>query len=98
VAEGSPLFSVFGTDFGEPAGWLATPRAVQRVLLRARAARVWSSLMDRPIEVGDVEVEIGRGHRPAGRLSATAGALRIHATGQAEPRRAVDEVLVEETS
>lgn len=92
------MCSVFGTDFGQPGGWLATPRAVQRVLLRARAAGVWSSGMDQPIEVGDLRSRLAE---TIAQRDAYPQLLLRFGHGppvRPEPRRAVDKVLVEEAS
>jgi hypothetical protein len=40
LVEASPLLSVFVTDSDHPAAWLATGKALQRVLLRACCRRV----------------------------------------------------------
>jgi hypothetical protein len=76
-----------------PAAWLATGQALQRVLLRARAAQVWSSFLNEPVEVP----ELGP------RLAETIGrqvdypqlVVRLGYGPQVkpEPRRAVEEVL-----
>jgi hypothetical protein len=96
LAEGSPLLSVFVTDSDEPAAWLATGQALQRVLLRARSAGVWSSFLNQPIEVAEL--------RP--RLAETIGRQSDHPqlmvrfgygpSIKPEPRRPVQEVLWEE--
>lgn len=86
---------MFGTDSDEPVAWLATGQAVQRVLLRARAAGVWSSFMNQPIEAAELRPKLAEaiGHRDAHpQLLVRFGYGR---SVRPEPRRAVEEVLVE---
>jgi hypothetical protein len=93
LAERSPLLSVFLTESDTAAAWLAAGQALQRVLLRARAAGVWSSFLNQPIEVPEL--------RP--RLAEVIGKPRHHPqlltrfgygpTVRPEPRRALDEVI-----
>lgn len=54
LAQGSPLLAVFGTATDDPVSWLRTGRALQRVLLRARARDVWSSYLNQPLEVAEL--------------------------------------------
>ena len=92
LAEGSPLLSVFGTDSDEPVAWLATGQAVQRVLLRARAAGVWLNSRSRWPDC-DPNWPRAIGHRDAHpQLLVRFGYGR---SVKPEPRRAVQEVLVE---
>jgi hypothetical protein len=86
---------VFVTQSDDPGAWLATGQALQRVLLGA--AGVWSSFLDQPIEVAEVRPRladaIGRpGDYP--QLLVRFGYARPVKT---EPRRAVEEVLREES-
>jgi hypothetical protein len=93
LAERSPLLSVFLTESDTAAAWLAAGEALQRVLLRARAAGVWSSFLNQPIEVPEL--------RP--RLAEAIGKPRHHPQllmrlgygppVRPEPRRALDEVI-----
>jgi len=96
LAERSPLLSVFVTDSDEPAAWLATGQALQRVLLRARSAGVWSSFLNQPIEVAELRTRlaeaIGR-HSDHPQLVVRFG---YGPSIKPEPRRPVQEVLSEE--
>lgn len=51
LAEGSPVLAVFSTDHDEPAQWLATGQAMQKVLLAITAAGFSASFLNQPIEV-----------------------------------------------
>lgn len=91
---GSPVLSVLGTEADEPAAWLATGQALQRVLLRARAVGVWSSFLNQPIEVAELRPKLGD---LAGRAGAHPQLLLRLGYGpevKPEPRRAVEDVLV----
>src|SRR3712207_6523864 len=59
LAEGSPVLAVLGTGTDGPPDWLATGQALARVLLRARAADVWASFLNQPIEVGELRPRLG---------------------------------------
>ena len=93
LAEGSPVLAVFGTASDGPSDWLATGRALQRALLRARATGVWSSFLNQPVEVA--------GLRP--RLAAAIGRHDEHPqlivrmgygpSIRPEPRRPLEDVI-----
>ena len=59
LAEGSPVLAVLGTDTDHPPDWLASGQALARVLLRARAAEVWASFLNQPIEVAMLRPRLG---------------------------------------
>jgi hypothetical protein len=73
--------------------WLATGQALQRVLLRTRAAECWSSFLNQPVEVPEL--------RP--RLAETIGRPQDYSqlvvrfgygpVVKPEPRRPVEEVI-----
>jgi hypothetical protein len=98
LAKGSPLLSVFGTDSDEPAAWLATGQALQRVLLRARAAGVWSSFMNQPIEVAELRSRLAETIGRQGAYPQLVVRFGYGPSVKPEPRRAVEEVLVAEGS
>jgi hypothetical protein len=96
LVKGSGLIGIFGTDADDPAAWLATGKALQRVLLRARAAGVWSSFLNPPIEVPWLRPRLASavGHRRGyPQLVARFG---YGPAIEPEPRRAAEDVLVEE--
>jgi hypothetical protein len=51
IAAGSPALAVLGTTEERPEAWLRAGQALARVLLTARAADVWASFLNQPIEV-----------------------------------------------
>jgi hypothetical protein len=95
LAEGSPLLSVFGTDSDDPGAWLATGQALQRVLLRARAAGVWSSFMNQPIEVAELRHRLAATIGHQGAFPQLVVRFGYGPSVIPEPRRAVREVLVD---
>jgi hypothetical protein len=58
LTSGSPGLVVVATDDDDPAAWLATGRALARVVLRARSLGVWSAYMNQPCEVSDGRREL----------------------------------------
>jgi hypothetical protein len=64
LALAAPLLAVFGTNADTPADWLNTGRALQRTLLRARAAGAAASHFNQPVEIPalrhDLAQAIGR--------------------------------------
>jgi hypothetical protein len=93
LAAGSPLLAVFVTASDQPAAWLATGQALQRVLLRARAADVWSSFLNQPVEVPDLRPRLAETiGRPEGcpQLVVRFG---YGSSVRPEPRRPVEEVI-----
>jgi len=98
LAEGSPLLAVLHTDTDEPAAWLATGQALQHVLLRARAAGVWTSFLNQPIEVAELRLRLAE---LIGRPQAHPQLLVRFGYGpdvRPEPRRDSDEVLTEQAT
>jgi hypothetical protein len=51
LADGSPVLAVITTQADTPRDWMAGGQALARVLLRARADKVWASFLNQPIEV-----------------------------------------------
>lgn len=98
LAQGSPLLGVFGTDSDDPADWLATGQALQRVLLRARAAGVWSSFLNQPIEVAELRPRLAELIGRPGVYPQLLVRLGYGPEVKPEPRRAVEEILVEEAT
>jgi hypothetical protein len=93
LAEGSPVLVVFVSQADDSGAWLATGQALQRVLLRARVAGVWSSFLNQPVEVPELRprlaATIGRqGHYP--QLVVRLGYVP---EARPEPRRSVEEVV-----
>lgn len=96
LAAGSPLLAVLGTNADEPSAWLAAGQALQRVLLRARGAGVWSSFLNQPIEVPELRPRLAE---LAGRPGTHPQLLLRFGYGpevRPEPRRPVEDVLVED--
>lgn len=51
IAAGSPSLIVFSTDTDSPEAWIATGRALTRVLLHATAENVRASYLNQPVEL-----------------------------------------------
>ena len=51
IIEGSPVLAVVSTESDSPADWLATGRALSRVLLRLTASGATAAFLNQPIEV-----------------------------------------------
>src|SRR5215204_5849075 len=98
LAEGSPLLVVFGTVSDGPAAWLATGQALQRVLLCARAAGVWSSFLNQPIEVTELRPRVADAIGRRGKHPQLLVRFGYGPSIKPEPRRPVAEVLWEEAS
>lgn len=94
LATGSPVLAVLGTDADEPVDWIHTGQALASIILRARAANVWTSFMDQPIEVPELRTklreEIGRSQGHPQLLLRMGYGKDVKPT----PRRDVDEVLL----
>lgn len=58
LAEGSPVLAVLGTAHDHPRDWLAAGQALARVLLTARAANVWASFLNQPVEVPELRPQL----------------------------------------
>lgn len=91
-AKASAVLAVLSTPGDTPADWLAAGVSLEHVLLAARAAGVWTSFLNQPIEVPELrsmlcEVTGCRGHPQI--------LLRMGYGRECEPtpRRGVDEVL-----
>ena len=93
VAAGSPVLAVLGTDADSPADWLAAGQALERVLLRARAAGVWASFLNQPIEVSELRPRLSE---TIGRTGFPQLLLRLGYRPDVKPtpRRLVRDVLV----
>ncbi|MBM3838182.1 MAG: nitroreductase [Verrucomicrobia bacterium] len=93
IAAHSPVLAVLGTDEDEPQDWLAAGQALARVLLRARAAEVWASFLNQPIELPVTRLQlphiIGRPGFPQLILR-----LGYGSDVRPTPRRSVEEVLI----
>lgn len=96
LAAGSPLLAVLGTEVDEPAAWLAAGQALQRVLLRARAAGVWSSFLNQPIEVPELRVRLAELIGRAGGHPQLLVRFGYGPEVRPQPRRPLEEVLVED--
>ncbi len=98
LVNGSPLLAVLGTTSDDPASWLRTGRALQRVLLRARANSVWSSYLNQPIEVGELRPKLAQTIGRAGESPQLLVRFGFGPVAKAQPRRPVDEVIVDSDS
>jgi hypothetical protein len=87
---------VLGTDSDGPAVWLAAGQALQRVLLRARAAEVWSSFLNQPIEVAELRPRVAEVIGREGEYPQLLLRLGYGPSIQPQPRRAVEQVLVDD--
>ncbi|MBI4663034.1 MAG: nitroreductase family protein [Verrucomicrobia bacterium] len=93
IAAHSPVLAVLGTDADTLRDWLAAGQALARVLLRARAAEVWASFLNQPIELPHMRQRlphvIGRPGFPQLILR-----LGFGTDVKPTPRRPVEEVLI----
>ncbi|MCB0868098.1 MAG: nitroreductase family protein [Solirubrobacterales bacterium] len=95
LAQASPLLAVLWTAAEDPAAWVATGRALQRILLAAGATGVSASFLNQPIEVAEIR---GRLARAIGRPDGFPQLLLRLGFGpevKPEPRRPVADVLSE---
>lgn len=58
LGSGSPVLAVLWTFTDNRFDWLAAGQALEKVLLRARAAGVWASFFSQPIEVAALRTEL----------------------------------------
>jgi len=58
LAEGSPVIAAITTAGDLPGNWIAAGQALARVLLLARANRVWASFLNQPIEVETLRPQV----------------------------------------
>lgn len=96
LAQDSPLLAVFGTDADDAAAWLSAGQALQRAVLRARAADVWSSYLNQPIEVADLRPRLAELVGHPGGFPQLLVRFGYGPDVRPEPRRGVGEVLVED--
>jgi hypothetical protein len=95
LAQHSPILAVFGTAGNDQEAWLRCGRALQRVLLRARGADVFASHLNQPIEVGELRPKLAQIVGRAGEFPQLLVRFGFGSTVKPQPRRAVDEVIVE---
>lgn len=92
LANASPVLAVLSTPTDSPADWLAAGIGLERVLLIARAAGVWTSFLNQPIEIPELRSALRE-------LTGCPGSpqilLRMGYGRESEPtpRRGLDEVL-----
>jgi hypothetical protein len=58
LAEGSPVLAAITTSGDLPVHWIAAGQALARVLLLARANRIWASFLNQPIEVESLRPQV----------------------------------------
>jgi len=68
---------------------------LQRALLRARAADVWSSHLNQPIEVVELRPKLAEVVGRVGEFPQLLVRFGFGSTVKAQPRRRVDEVLLD---
>jgi hypothetical protein len=93
IALGSPVLAVLGTEGDGVRDWLNAGQALARVLLQARAANVWASFLNQPIEVPRLRARL---EGLIGRAGHVQTVLRL-GYGDAvkpTPRRPVEAVLM----
>jgi Nitroreductase family len=93
LAAGSPVLAVLGTSGDSWREWFSTGQAVEKILLRARAAGIWASFLNQPIEVPSLRAAL---RERLGRSDFPQVVLRM-GYGPAvppTPRRSVSEVLL----
>jgi hypothetical protein len=94
LAEGTPLLAVLGTETDDPAAWLSTGRALQRVLLRAQSQDVWASHLNQPVEVAELRPRLAQAIGRREEFPQVLLRFGYGSAAQPQPRRAVDEVIV----
>lgn len=98
LAQRPPLLAVLVTESDDPAAWLATGQALQRVLLRARAAGVSSSFLNQPIEVPGLRPRLAEAIGRRDDWPQLVVRLGCGPATKPQPRRPVEDVIVDETS
>ena len=95
LAEGSPVLLVFTTERDDPASWLFTGQALDRVLLQARAYDLHASYLNQPIEVTSLRPQVAK---LLGTDEHPQLVLRMGYGPQIDPtpRRPVEEMLIDE--
>jgi hypothetical protein len=58
LATGSPALAAIGTENETPKDWLSAGQALAAVLLSARAADVWASFLNQPIEMPELRIKL----------------------------------------
>lgn len=93
IVEGSPVLAVFSTEGDEITDWIATGRALSRVLLKLTASGATASFLNQPVEVDALRPRLGK-------LIGTSGMPQLLLRfGYGEPvpataRRRVEDVLI----
>jgi len=93
IVEGSPVLAVFSTEDDEITDWIATGRALSRVLLKLTASGATASFLNQPVEVDALRPRLGK-------LIGTSGMPQLLLRfGYGEPvpataRRPVEDVLI----
>lgn len=92
LASACAALAVLSTPRDTPTDWLAAGNALEHVLLAARAAGVWTSFLNQPIEVPDLRSALGE---VTGCPGTPQLLLRMGYGRECEPtpRRGLDEVL-----
>ena len=93
LASGSPVLAVLGTEADEPLNWIQTGQALGGILLQARAANVWTSYMNQPIEVSELRPKL---LQALGRATGFPQVLMRMGYGKEvkpTPRRDIEEVI-----
>jgi hypothetical protein len=96
LAEGSPLLAVFLSGSDDPAAWLASGQALQRVLLRARAMGVFSSFLNQPIEVPELRPVLAEAIGRRGEHPQLLVRFGYAPPVRPAPRRTIEDVIVQE--
>jgi len=94
LAQGAPLLAVLGTAMDDPAAWLSCGRALQRVLLRARANDVWASYLNQPIELTELRPRLAETIGRAGSFPQMLVRFGFGSEVRPQPRRPVDEIVI----
>jgi hypothetical protein len=92
LLECSPAIVILSTKFDRPADWLTVGQALERVLLRAQAVKLFASFLNQPIQVPELRNQLSK---LLGDKSYPQIILRLGFGLEAKPtpRRAVDEVV-----
>jgi hypothetical protein len=94
LVQHSPVLAVFGTTSDNQEAWLRCGQALQRVLLRARAADVFSSHLNQPIEVAELRPRLAQIVGKAGEFPQLLVRFGFGPEVTAQPRRTVDDVII----
>jgi hypothetical protein len=92
LLESSPAIVILSTEFDKPTDWLTLGQALQRVLLRAQAVKLFASFLNQPIQVPELRSQLSKllGDKGYPQIILRLG---FGLEAKPTPRRPVDEVV-----